>query len=205
MREALIKLTHWHPGLHRMSVSQTMTTEETLTCLHVQLYHPDQGTQPLYNLLRLSHPQKMNAEDPIRLGRDGQTCTFVLNDIRVSRKQISICAYRKPGSTEMRFTIQNISQKCKILISGSELGYLERADLDDKALLRFGRYELLIWREPGEAQDCFEVLFEKQNIPPSRELGVDVPCRLAVLDTGVRNYHSGSLDSQEPQESDETL
>ncbi|XP_076843418.1 TRAF-interacting protein with FHA domain-containing protein A [Brachyhypopomus gauderio] len=188
-----------------MSVSQTLTTEETLTCLHIELYHPDQGTQPLYSQLRLSQSLKISAEDTVMLGRDGQTCQFVLNDMRVSRKQISIHAYRKPGSAAMRFSVQNISQKGKVLVSGSELGYLERADLHDKALLRFGRYELLIWTDPGEAQDCFEVLFEKQNTSPSRDLGMDVPCTLAMVDTGMRNYQSGGPVSQEPLESDETL
>ncbi|KAI4896804.1 hypothetical protein NFI96_008134 [Prochilodus magdalenae] len=157
-----------------MNVSQTMTTEETLTCLHICLYHPDQATQPLYNLLPLSRLHKMSAEDPVRLGRDAQTCTFVLNDARVSRKQISFQAYRKAGSADMHFTVQNLSQKGKVVVNGRELGHLERADLEDKALLRFSRYELLILREPGESLDSFEVLFEKQNIPPSREMGMDV-------------------------------
>ncbi|XP_072544894.1 TRAF-interacting protein with FHA domain-containing protein A [Salminus brasiliensis] len=188
-----------------MNVSQTMPTEETLACLHIQLYHPDQATQGIYSLLPLNRPYKLNAEDPVRLGRDGQMCSFVLNDARVSRKQISFHAYRKAGSTDLRFTVQNISQKGKVVVNGCELGYLERVDLEDKALLRFGRYELLVVREPGEAQDRFEVLFERQNIPPSREIGMGVPCRLAVMDTGVSNYQNGEPVSQEPLESDETL
>ncbi|KAG7330367.1 hypothetical protein KOW79_006589 [Hemibagrus wyckioides] len=187
------------------SVSQTMVTEESLTCLHVQMYHPDQSTQPLYSLLRVNQAYKINAEDPIRIGRDGQTCSFVLNDTRVSRKQLSFQAYHKPGSLELRFTVQNMSQKGKILVNGHELAYLERADLEEKALLRFGKYELLIWCEPGEAQDSFEVLFEKLNVSPSREMGIDVPCRIAVIDSGVRNYQNIEPMSQEPLESDENL
>ncbi|XP_007250238.3 TRAF-interacting protein with FHA domain-containing protein A [Astyanax mexicanus] len=188
-----------------MNVSQTMPTEESLTCLHIKLYHPDQAVEALYQHLPLNRHHKMNAEDPVRLGRDGQTCSFVLNDLRVSRKQISFFAYRKTGSTDLHFTVQNISQRGKIIVNGCELGYLERVDLEDKALLRFGKYEMLVFREPGEAQDSFEVLFQKQNIPPSREMGMDIPCTLAVMDTGVRNYHNGELVSQEPLESDETV
>ncbi|MCI4377236.1 hypothetical protein PGIGA_G00201450 [Pangasianodon gigas] len=188
-----------------LAVSQTMVTEESLTCLHVQLYHPDQSTQPLYSLLRMSQPYKISAEDPIRLGRDGQSCSFVLNDGRVSRKQLSIQAYRKAGSPDLRFSVQNMSQRGKIMVNGYELGHLEQADLEEKALLRFGKYELLIWKEPGEAQDSFEVLFEKLNVSPSREMGIDLPCRIAVMDTGVRNYQNGSPMSPEPLESDENL
>ncbi|XP_066537783.1 TRAF-interacting protein with FHA domain-containing protein A [Hoplias malabaricus] len=188
-----------------MNVSQTMKTEENLTCLYVKLYHPDQATQPLYSLLPLNCLYKMNAEDPVRLGRDGQACTFVLNDAKVSRKQISFQAYRKARSPEIRFTVQNISQRGKIVVNGSELGYLERADLEDKALLRFGRYELLIWRQPGDSQDSFEVLFEKQNYPPSREMGLEIPCSVAVMDTVLGNYQNNGPLSPEPLESDETL
>ncbi|KAL7880458.1 hypothetical protein SRHO_G00027120 [Serrasalmus rhombeus] len=188
-----------------MNVCQTMTTEETLTCLHIYLYHPEQASQPLYNLLPMNRLHKMNAEESVRLGRDGQTCAFVLNDARVSRKQISFQAYRKSGSADLRFTVQNISQKGKVVVNGCELGHLERVDLEDKALLRFGRYELLILREPGESQDSFEVLFEKQNIPPSREMGMDVSFRSAVMDTGMRSYQNGGPVSQEPLEFDETM
>lgn len=188
-----------------LAVSQTMVTEESLTCLHVQLYHPDQSTHPLYSLLRLNQPYKVCADDPIRLGRDGQACSFVLNDTRVSRKQFSIQAYRKAGSPDLRFTVQNMSQKGKILVNGYELGHLERTDLEEKALLRFGKYELLIWQEHGEALESFEVLFEKLNVSPSREMGIDLPCRIAVMDTGLRNYQYGAPLSQEPLESDETV
>ncbi|KAL6490840.1 hypothetical protein MHYP_G00011850 [Metynnis hypsauchen] len=121
------------------------------------------------------------------------------------KKQISFQAYRKSGSADLHFTVQNISQKGKVVVNGCELGHLERVDLEDKALLRFGRYELLVLREPGESQDGFEVLFEKQNIPPSREMGMDVTFRSAVMETGMRNYQNGGPVSQEPLEFDETM
>ncbi|RXN38535.1 TRAF-interacting with FHA domain-containing A-like protein [Labeo rohita] len=149
----------------------------------------------------------MDAEDPLRLGRDGQTCIFVLNDTSVSRKQLSIQAYRKAGSQFLSFMIQNMSHKVKLVVGGSELRYLERAELDDKVLCRFGRYELLIWQEPGESENKFEVLFETCNTPPSQELGIDVPCKPPVMDTGLswRNFENGAPVSQEPLESDETV
>lgn len=188
-----------------LAVSQSMPTEEVLTSLHIQLYHPDQAMQPIYSLLKLNFSYKIPAEDPVRLGRDGQMCNFLLNDARVSRKQLSIQAFRRAGSHDMRFSVQNMSQRGKVLVSGVELSHLERADLDDKTFLRFGKYEMLIWRDPGEAEDCFEVVFEKLNIPPSREMGIDVPCQLAVMDTSVRNCQNAAPISQEPLESDETV
>lgn len=149
----------------------------------------------------------MDAEDPLRLGRDGQACTFVLNDTCVSRKQLSIQAYKKAGSPCLSFMIQNISQRGKLMVGGSELRYLERAEMDDKALLRFGRYELLIFQEPGESQTKFEVLFQTCNTPPSQEMGVDVPCREPILESGGLwgNFQNGEHASQYPLESDETI
>ncbi|XP_067256609.1 TRAF-interacting protein with FHA domain-containing protein A [Chanodichthys erythropterus] len=190
-----------------MNDNSKLETEELLTCLHIHLYHRNQARCPLFQNLPLNQPYKMDAEDPLRLGRDGQTCIFVLNDTSVSRKQLSIQAYRKAGSTFLSFTIQNMSQKVKLVVGGSELGYLERAELVDKVLLRFGRYEMLIWPEPGDSANSFEVLFETCNTPPSQELGIDVPCKLPVMDTGVswKNLENGAPVSQEPLESDETV
>ncbi|XP_051992664.1 TRAF-interacting protein with FHA domain-containing protein A-like [Xyrauchen texanus] len=190
-----------------MNEISKLETEELLTCLHIQLFHPDQAGRPIFHKLPLNHPHKMDAEDPLRFGRDGQTCTFVLNDTCVSRKQFSIQAYRKVGNPSLSFMIQNMSQKGKLMVSGSELRHLERAELDDKALLRFGRYELLIWQEPGESQSKFEVLFETCIRPPSQEMGIDVPCSPAILDTGAewRNFQNGAPLSHEPLESDETI
>ncbi|KTG40395.1 hypothetical protein cypCar_00038347 [Cyprinus carpio] len=190
-----------------MNDNSKLETEELLTCLHVHLFHPNQAISPLFHNLPLNQPYKMNAEDQVRLGRDGQTCVFVLNDTSVSRKQLTIQAYRKAGSPFLSFVIQNISQKVKLMVGGSELRYLERAELDDKVLCRFGRYELLIWQEPGESENKFEVLFEICNKPPSQESGIDVPCKPPVMDTGVpwRSFENGAPASQEPLESDETV
>lgn len=190
-----------------MNRNSKLETEELLTCLHIHLYHPNQASCPLFQNLPLNQPHEMDAEDPLRLGRDGQTCIFVLNDTSVSRKQLSIQAYRKAGSIFLSFMIQNMSQKVKLVVGGSELRYLERAELDDKVLLRFGRYELLIWQEPGDSMNKFEVLFETCNTPPSQDLGIDVPCKLPVMDTGMpwRNLENGAPASQEPLESDETV
>lgn len=184
-----------------------LETQELLTCLHVQLFHPNQANRPLFHNLPLNEPYEMDAEDPLRLGRDGETCPFVLNDTTVSRKQLSVQAYRKPNSSILSFTIQNLSQKVNLMVGSSELKHLERAELNDKVLLRFGRYELLIWQEPGDSKNKFEILFETCNTSPSQEMGIGVPCRQPVMDSGLpwRNSENGGPTSQEPLESDETI
>ncbi|CAB1345295.1 unnamed protein product [Coregonus sp. 'balchen'] len=65
-----------------MEVSQTVETEELMTCLQIQLYHPQQASRALYCMLPLDTRHKHQAEDPMRLGRDAQACTFALADPR---------------------------------------------------------------------------------------------------------------------------
>ncbi|XP_018529749.1 TRAF-interacting protein with FHA domain-containing protein A [Lates calcarifer] len=191
-----------------MNVSQTMETEEDLlTCLHIKLYHPQQSSRGLYGLLPLGKRSRHSADDPLRLGRDAQACTYSLGDPRVSRKQLVLFAYRTPQSPDMLFTIQNLSQRGQLPVNSSALDYLERMDLPDKALIRFGEYEMLIIRESGEAKGSFEVEFEVLAVPPSRETCTCVPSMIPVMDTGscVTNGFPGELRAIGPLENDETL
>ncbi len=191
-----------------MNVSQTMETEEDLlTCLHIKFYHPQQSSKGLYTLLPLGNRIRHSADDPLRLGRDSQTCNFALADSRVSRKQLALLAYRTPQSPDMLFTIQNLSQRGRLSVNSSALSYLERADLPDKALIRFGEYEMLIIREPGEAKASFEVEFEVLAVPPSRETCMSVPNTTPVMDTGSYRINSfpAELRAHIPLETDETL
>ncbi|XP_013878406.1 TRAF-interacting protein with FHA domain-containing protein A [Austrofundulus limnaeus] len=170
-----------------MSTPQTMETEEDLlTCLHIKLYHPHQGSRSLYNLLPLGTRRRHSADDPLRVGRDPGSCTYSLADPTVSRKQLCIFAYRSPQNPDLLFTIQNLSQRGRLSVNSSALGYLERMDLPDKALIRFGEYEMLIVRESGEARASFEVAFEILVVPPSRETCAFEPGDLTpVMDTGL--------------------
>ncbi|KAJ8337788.1 hypothetical protein SKAU_G00367540 [Synaphobranchus kaupii] len=154
-----------------MQPSQQAETEEYLTCLHVQLYHPLQADGHLYHLMPLNQRQKHPAEDPLRLGRDEETCTFALADRRVSRKQLAIQAFRSGGSSELLFQVQNLSQRGFMSVNGAKLEYLHWVELPGKALLRFGEYQLLICQEPGEAESCFEVEFRVSRGPPCQESG----------------------------------
>ncbi|XP_004080107.1 TRAF-interacting protein with FHA domain-containing protein A [Oryzias latipes] len=189
-----------------MSVSQTLETEEDLlTCLRIKFYHPQQNQRGLYGLLPLGSRRRHPADDPLRLGRDAQTCSYGLVDPRVSRKQLAIYAYRSPNSPEMLFTIQNLSQRGKLSVNGSTLGYLERTDVPDKALIRFLEYEMLIIRESGEAKSSFEVEFEVMAVPPSRETCTFETGVRPIMDTGLMNNAPAMLRDVGPQESDETL
>ncbi|XP_076144722.1 TRAF-interacting protein with FHA domain-containing protein A [Alosa pseudoharengus] len=185
-----------------MAVSQTADTEELLTCLRIQLYHSD--PQNIFNSLPMNNRFKQEAEDPVRLGRAAEACPFVLNDTKVSRKQLALMAFRAPGSTEMHFNLQNLSRKGRLQVNGIELGHLEGAELPDKALIRFGLYEMLVLREPGDCETHFEVLFECRSVPPSQEMGVGVARTVAVMESGDVTL-SWREPSNVPSESDEFL
>ncbi|KAG5853340.1 hypothetical protein ANANG_G00072160 [Anguilla anguilla] len=138
-------------GEEKPSVMQgSSETEEYLTCLHVQLYHPLQADGRLYALMPLNRRQKHPAEEPLRLGRDVESCAFVLADQRVSRKQLSIQAFRSPRCSELLFQVQNLSRRGALSVNGARLEYLHWAELPGKALVRFGEYQLLVRREPGD-------------------------------------------------------
>ncbi|KAM7377566.1 hypothetical protein PAMA_014059 [Pampus argenteus] len=191
-----------------MNVSQTMETEEDLlSCLHIKLYHPQQASKSLYSLLPLGTRSRHSAEDPLKLGRDAQACTFALADPRVSRKQLAFYAYRTPQSPDMLFTIQNLTQRGRLSVNSTALGYLERMDLPVKALIRFGEYEMLIIRESGEAKGSFEVELEVLTVPPSRETCMCVPSMTPVIDTGshMMNGFPAEVRAWGPLETDETL
>ncbi|XP_029310861.1 TRAF-interacting protein with FHA domain-containing protein A [Cottoperca gobio] len=190
-----------------MNVSQMIETEEDLlTCLHIKLYHPQQSCKGLYGLIPLGTRSRHSAEDSVRLGREAQACTVALVDTRVSRKQLALQAYRTPNSPDMLFSIQNLSKRGRLSVNSSALDYLERMDLPDKALIRFGEYEMLIIRESGEAKGSFEVEYEVLTMPPSRETGMCVPSMTPVMDTGSCVMNSfQELRIIGPLETDETV
>ncbi|XP_075890093.1 TRAF-interacting protein with FHA domain-containing protein A [Nelusetta ayraudi] len=184
-----------------VSQSQTIETEEDLLpCLHMRLYHPQQSHRNLYGLLPLDTRSRHAADDPLTLGRDGSTCTFAILDPRVSRKQLALHAYRTPHCADTLFTIQNLSRRGQLSVNSSALGFLEKTELPDKALVRFGHYELLIEREFGEAQASFEVGFEVLAVPPSRETCLCTPTGTAVTDTGSGSCVLMSYDMRGPSE-----
>lgn len=188
------------------SVSKTMETEEDLlSCLQIHIWHPQQHFKGLYQSLPLGTRSRHSAEDPLRLGRDDRACTFALNDARVSRKQLSLQAYRSAHSPDLHFTVQNLSQKAELCVNSSRLDYLEKMDLPDKAHVRFGEYQLLLVREGGEAKGSFEVEFRVLTASPSTETRPSPGP--PVADTGSCDLKSFPPEptSHGPLESDETL
>ncbi|CAL8377350.1 TRAF-interacting protein with FHA domain-containing protein A [Gadus morhua] len=200
-----------------MDVSQTLETEEDqLTCLHISLYHPQQGAKGMFRLLPLgpgaghhAHP----ADEPLRFGRDQQACIFALADPRVSRKQLSVQAFRTPRSPHLQFSVQSLSQRGRVSVDGVSLVYLERLDVGSTALVKFGDYEMLIRVERGEAVASFEVLFDVREARPSRAGQAEAgPSIAPVMETGwserpadLRSHEQGPMERQGPMESDETL
>ncbi|KAM9836680.1 TRAF-interacting protein with FHA domain-containing protein A isoform 1-T2 [Aulostomus maculatus] len=191
-----------------MSASEKIETEEDLlTCLYIKLYHPQAAVKAVFQSLAVGTKSRHQAAEPLRLGRDSQTCTFTLADTRVSRKHLSLHAYRTPHSPEMLFTIQNLSEKLQLLVNSTRLGFLERMDLPDKALIRFGEYEMVIIREGGEAKGSFEVELEVLAVPPSRESCTCVPSMEPIMESGSQLMSRLPTELQEhgPLETDETL
>lgn len=187
-----------------MNVSQNLETEEDfLTCLQIKFFHPQQRSKEMFSLLPLGNRTKLDADDPLRLGRDGLSCTFALVDQKVSRKQLSIQAYHVPQCRDMFFTVHNLSKKGRLIVNGKELEYLERLDLPDKALVRFGEYEMLIVREPGEARGSFEVELDVLAVSPFTETCLCIQNRSPVMDTG--SCYTEDLKFNGPLELDETL
>ncbi|KAK0152797.1 TRAF-interacting protein with FHA domain-containing protein A [Merluccius polli] len=196
-----------------MDVSQTLPTEEdNLTCLFISLHHPQQGALGMFRLLPLGpgaggrlHP----ADEPVRFGRDQQACLFALADPRVSRKQLSIQAFRTAHSPYLQFTVQNLSLRGRMAVNGVSLVYLERAYVGDEALVKFGDYEMRIRVEQGEAQANFEVLLDVPEPWPPR-VAAAVPSMVPVMETGLSGAPAdlrsqGAMERPGPMESDETL
>ncbi|XP_024910677.1 TRAF-interacting protein with FHA domain-containing protein A [Cynoglossus semilaevis] len=191
-----------------MNASETMETEEDLlTCLHIKLFHPRQSYMAVYGGLPLKDRIRHSADEPLKFGRDSQACTYTLSDPRVSRKQLALHAYRTPRSPDMLFSIQNLSQKGRLLVNNSSLGYLERMDLPEKVLIRIGDYEMLITWESGEAKASFEVEFEILSVSLTKDTCPCVPTTTPVMDTGsgFPDGNPAELMSSGPLEMDETL
>lgn len=185
-----------------MNISQMETEEDFLTTLQIKLFHPQQSSRGMFSLLPLGRRIKQDADDPLRIGRDGQFCLFALMDQKVSRKQLSLQAFHTPHSQGMFFSVQNLSKKGRLIVNGSGLEYLERMDLPDKALVRFGEYEMLILRDAGEAKGSFEVEMDVLQSSPFAETCTFIP-RSPVMDTSSEYTDGPSYN--EPLESDETL
>ncbi|XP_077156708.1 TRAF-interacting protein with FHA domain-containing protein A [Paroedura picta] len=135
-------------------------TEETLTCLHMTLYHPNQEEKQVFRDLSFGQSQRVRADDVIKFGRDSSACHFNLTDGRVSRIQFAVQFFRLFNSSEFGFEIKNLSKKVTLTVNKVELPYLSKVDLPESSIICFGDYEILMERRQGKSEDYFDVRFE---------------------------------------------
>ncbi|XP_060103318.1 TRAF-interacting protein with FHA domain-containing protein A [Heteronotia binoei] len=163
--------------------SENAETEETLTCLRMTLYHPDQGENQVYGDLSFSQCQRVRAHDVIIFGRDSNVCHFNLTDGRVSRIQFALQVFRLFNSTEFGFEIKNLSKKVNIIVNNVELSYLNKVDLPENSIVCFGDYEILMEKQRGRSEDYFEICFELASA--SLSLDRNVSFHQSIPESGI--------------------
>lgn len=181
------------------------TEEDLLPCVRIKIYHPQQGSRAPYRGLPLGTRRRHPADEPLRMGRDERACALTLADPRVSRKQLSVQAYRDPGARDLLFSVQNLSRRVRLHVNSSDLDYLERTQLPEEALVRFGEYQMLVVREAGEAEGSFEVEVEALPESPAGWRGACVCAGAPVAETGTSWDPEGPSGGPGPLETDETL
>ncbi|KAJ7327035.1 hypothetical protein JRQ81_016794 [Phrynocephalus forsythii] len=161
---------------------ETADTEETVTCLCITVYHPEQEKKQVFRALKFCQQQQLRADELVKFGRDPSACLFNFVDGRVSRIQFALHFFRHFKSTEFGFEIKNLSKKVKLFVDDVELAYLNKVILPEMCLVRFGDYEMLIQKQGGQSENCFEVRFElaKTSLWQKR-----VPERHPVPESGI--------------------
>ncbi|XP_032080183.1 TRAF-interacting protein with FHA domain-containing protein A [Thamnophis elegans] len=152
-----------------MSDFETQDTEETVTCLQITVYHPNQGEKPVFNALSFCHEQQLRADDIVKFGRDPNMCRFHFVDSRVSRVQFCLQFFRHFNSSEFGFEIKNLSKKGKLSVEGVELAYLNKVNLPDKCIVCFGEYQMQLQKQEGQCEDFFNICFELARTPLLQE------------------------------------
>ncbi|MBN3277885.1 TIFA protein, partial [Polyodon spathula] len=158
-------------------------TEEILTCLRITAHHPLHEIQNVFQLINFNKKEKHLAENPLKIGRDTNSCHISLYDRRVSRVQFSIQAFRHFNSSQLFFEIQNLSRRGKLIVNNIELEYLNKVELPKKALVRFAEFQFLVEKEDGESTENFETFFELARAPCQEVLYV--PSKSPVPETGL--------------------
>ncbi|XP_071975399.1 TRAF-interacting protein with FHA domain-containing protein A [Engystomops pustulosus] len=163
-------------------------TEQTLTCLHIKMYHPHQHDRRIFSLIDLCKRHEMKAEEMVFFGRDINICRFKLLQNRVSRLQFSLQFFKPLNSSATSFEIKNLSKKTKLYVDGWELNYLNKVDLPAKCMIRFGEFQMLLEIENGESEDKFAVYCELSQFSLVQEIGH--PVMLSIPENGLLNNTS---------------
>ncbi|XP_028933009.1 TRAF-interacting protein with FHA domain-containing protein A [Ornithorhynchus anatinus] len=142
-----------------MSSFEDADTEETVTCLHMTVYHPNQQQSKVFQSLKFLHRDRLRASEVVKFGRNPNTCYYTFMDRQVSRVQFSLQLFKPFNSPALSFEIKNMSQRVSLIVDNVELNYLNKMDLPHKCIVRFGDYQFLLEREDGESQEFFEIRF----------------------------------------------
>ena len=62
-----------------------------------------------------------------------------------------------------------MSRKTNLIVDDRELGYLNKMDLPDRCMIRFGNYQFLVEKEDGQSLEFFEIQFFLSKRPLLQE------------------------------------
>lgn len=152
-----------------MSNFEDADTEETVTCLQMTLYHPGHQQSGIFQSIRFFNREKHHTSEVVKFGRNSNTCHYTFQDKQVSRVQFSLQLFRKFDSPVVSFEIKNMSKKTNLIVDNRELGYLNKMDLPDRCMIRFGNYQFLVEKEDGQSLEFFEIQFFLSKRPLLQE------------------------------------
>ncbi|XP_075056627.1 TRAF-interacting protein with FHA domain-containing protein A isoform X2 [Mixophyes fleayi] len=182
--------------------SNDVETEQTLTCLHMKMYHPHQHDRRIFSAIDSGRREEIKAEETVFFGRDINSCKFKLLNNKVSRIQFGLDFFKHLNSSKMSFEIKNLSKKTKLYVDNEALEYLNKVVLPPKCMICFGEFQFLVENEVGESEDKFEICCEVSRFPLVQE----TPVRLAIAETGTQNVPAlpfNNLATPPPVEVDE--
>ncbi|XP_042323344.1 TRAF-interacting protein with FHA domain-containing protein A [Sceloporus undulatus] len=139
---------------------ETADTEETLTCLHITVFHPEQEKKQVFQALPFYKRQQLKVDELIKFGRNCNICRFNFEDAQVSRIQFALELFRPFGSSEFVFEIKNLSKRVKLFVNNVELAYFNKFILPERCLVHFGDYQLLMQKQDGQSENYFEISFD---------------------------------------------
>lgn len=186
-------------------VANDVETEQTLSCLHLKIYHPQNHNDPrIFSALNLGRKEELKAEEAALFGRD--VCKFKLLNNKVSRLQFALQFFKPFHSSKMAFEIKNLSKRAKLYVDGLELSYLNKVDLPPKCMIRFGDFQFLAETEEGESEEKYDICCEVSRFSLVQDVSGVV--MVGVLETGVMyngyaNAHSPICNTPPPVEVDE--
>ncbi|MEE6461779.1 hypothetical protein FKM82_001402 [Ascaphus truei] len=171
-------------------------TEQTLTCLHLRMYHPNQHMdKKIFSSINLSRREEIKADAPVAFGRDFRSCKYVFLSNRASRIQFLLEFFKNFGSTKTSFEIKNMSKKNKLYVDNQELDYLNKIELPPKCIVRFGEFQILVEKEEGESDDQFEICCEVSNISLLQE--TFEPTMVPIPENGILNIYVSPVEVDE--------